>query len=57
MDTLIKQQQEISIKNKCVEFMFAYQQKSVEKMLSFCDPEGSIYFKPLGEDGKGKLAN
>lgn len=54
MDTLLKQQ-EISLKNACVNFMFAYQQRNVDKMLSFCDPEGEIYFKPLGDAGKGKI--
>lgn len=54
MDTLLKQQ-EISLKNACVNFMFAYQQRNVAKMLSFCDPEGEVYFKPLGDAGKGKI--
>ena len=55
METIIQQQQELSLKNACVQFMFAYQQKDVNKMLSFCDPEGDIYFEPLGEAGKGKI--
>ena len=55
METLIQQQQELSLKNACVEFMFAYQQKNVEKMLSFCNPEGIVEFLPMGEGGKGKI--
>src|SRR5690242_2136113 len=55
MDTLVQQQQQLSIKNKCVEFMFAYQQKNLEKMLSFCDPDGTVEFLPLGEAGRGKI--
>src|SRR3954470_15732273 len=55
METLVQQQQELSMKNKCVEFMFAYQQKNVDKMLSFCDPDGIVEFIPLGEQGKGKI--
>ena len=55
MDTLVKQQQELSLKNACVNFMFAYQQRDIEKMLSFCNPEGEVYFKPLGDSGKGKI--
>lgn len=55
MNTMVKEQQELSLKNACVEFMFAYQQKNVEKMLSFCDPEGEVFFMPLGENGKGKI--
>lgn len=55
MDTLINQQHELSLKNACVQFMFAYQQRNVEKMLSFCNPDGDIHFLPLGENGKGKI--
>ena len=35
--------------------MFAYQQKDVDKMLSFCDPDGTVEFKPLGAAGVGKI--
>jgi hypothetical protein len=55
METLVSQQTELSLKNACVQFMFAYQQKNVDKMLSFCDPEGEVYFEPLGEAGRGKI--
>ena len=55
METLLQQQQELSLKNACIEFMFAYQQKNVEKMLSFCNPVGIVEFLPLGEGGKGKI--
>lgn len=54
MEVLI-QQKELKLKNACVQFMFAYQQKNVSRMLSFCDPEGSVHFVPLGESGKGKI--
>ena len=54
METAIQQHQ-LSLKNACVNFMFAYQQRNVEKMLSFCDPQGTIFFKPLGDSGKGKI--
>lgn len=49
------QQQKLSLKNPCIEFMFAYQQKNVEKMLSFCDPEGIVNFVPMGINGTGKI--
>jgi hypothetical protein len=52
---MLAQQQELSLKNACVEFMFAYQQRNVEKMLSFCDPGGSVIFEPLGEAGVGTI--
>jgi SnoaL-like polyketide cyclase len=55
METAIQQQHTLSLKNACVEFMFAYQQRNVEKMLSFCNPEGEIHFIPLDNDGKGKI--
>ena len=55
MTTIIQQQRELSVKNACVSFMFAYQQRNVDKMLSFCDTNGEVYFKPLGESGRGKI--
>lgn len=55
MDTLVKQQHELSLKNACVEFMFAYQQKNVERMLSLCDEDGEVNFIPLGDAGKGTI--
>ena len=48
-------QQQLSLKNACVQFMFAYQQRNVERMLSFCEPEGLVHFQPLGESGTGKI--
>jgi hypothetical protein len=56
MDTLLKQEEKLSLKNACVEFMFAYQQKNLEKMLSLCNPNGVVEFVPLGEAGKGRIA-
>jgi hypothetical protein len=41
-------------KNICVDFMNAYQQKNVSKMVSLCGAESTIWFKPLGDNGKGK---
>ena len=55
MDTILEKQPQLSLKNACVEFMFAYQQRNVEKMLSFCNPEGSVYFESLGDAGKGTI--
>lgn len=55
MTTTIEQQQTLSIKNACVEFMFAYQQKSIDKMMSLCEPDGTVHFTPLGDSGKGKI--
>jgi hypothetical protein len=55
METTIQQQRQLSLKNACVNFMFAYQQRNIDKMLGFCDPGGDVFFKPLGESGKGKI--
>lgn len=55
MNTLVKEQQELSLKNACVEFIFAYQQRNVEKMLSFCNPDGEVHFVSLGEAGRGTI--
>jgi len=51
----LDQQLEISLKNKCVQFMFAYQQKDISKMLSLCDLEGTVEFIPMGAAGKGTI--
>jgi hypothetical protein len=55
METIIKQQQALSLKNPCVEFLFSYQQRNVDRMLGFCNPGGEIIFTPLGDAGKGKI--
>lgn len=55
MSTLVKEQQQLSLKNASVNFMFAYQQRNVNKMLSYCNHDGEIWFMPLGEAGKGKI--
>lgn len=52
---ILEQQKVLSLKNACVEFMFSYQQRNIEKMLSFCDPDGSIHFEPLGDAGIGAI--
>lgn len=55
MESVVKKDQALSLKNVCVQFLFAYQQRNVDKMLSYCSPEGEIHFLPLGESGKGKI--
>jgi len=51
------EQKQLSLKNKAVQFMFSYQQKSVDKMLSLCDPQGTVNFVPLGEGGSGTISD
>ena len=41
--------------NRCIDFMKAYQDQKVDEMIALCDPQSSIWFKPLGDDGKGKV--
>ena len=55
METTIRQQSGITVKNTCVQFLLAYQQQDLGKMLQCCDPEGEVDFEPLGEAGKGKI--
>ena len=43
-------------KNTCLEFMQAYQDHDLNKMVQCCDPNGEVFFLPLGEQGgKGKI--
>ncbi|WP_336513926.1 hypothetical protein [Pollutibacter soli] len=55
MNTATHLQNELSIKNACIEFMFSYQQKNLQKMLSLCDTDGIVEFVPLGDGGVGKI--
>ncbi len=57
METLTGEIKDISIKNACIEFMFAYQQKNLTKMISYCDPDGLVEFIPTGDGGKEKSDN
>ena len=42
-------------KNICVDFMKAYQDQNVDQMINLCDPKSTVWFRPLGEEGKGKI--
>lgn len=58
MNTTTQQKESIdalSKKGTCIEFFSAYQDMDIERMLSLCNPEGQIFFEPLGDDGKGKI--
>ena len=52
---MIVQPEVLSLKNACVEFIFAYQQKNIDKMMLLCNPNGNVHFTPLGDSGKGKI--
>lgn len=55
MEQVLQQAHTIELKDTCVQFMFAYQQKDVDRMLRLCDSAGEVFFKPLGEAGRGKI--
>ena len=43
----------LSWKNRCIDFMKAYQDQDVDKMLSNCTDTCQVEFIPLGDEGKG----
>lgn len=51
----IEKQETLHFKNTAIAFMFAYQQQDLENMMSLCDTEGAVWFKPLGDDGRGTI--
>lgn len=57
MEPLKKHQDPIFLayKNKSIDFMKAYQEQDVNKMLSFCSPDCQVQFLPLGEEGSGNV--
>ncbi|GAC1387253.1 MAG: hypothetical protein NVSMB45_16950 [Ginsengibacter sp.] len=55
METMIQQKNKIDMKDNCIQFMFSYQRRNINQMLSFCNPRGLVHFKPLGDQGKGTI--
>jgi predicted ester cyclase len=45
----------LSKKGACIEFFSAYQEMDIDRMIQLCDPEGGVFFEPLGDAGKGKI--
>ena len=45
----------LSKKGSCIEFFSAYQDMDIDRMIKLCDPDGEVFFEPLGEAGKGKI--
>lgn len=43
----------LSWKNRCIDFMKAYQEQHVDNMLSHCAEDCLVEFIPLGDAGKG----
>ncbi|GAA4413854.1 hypothetical protein GCM10023187_42630 [Nibrella viscosa] len=44
---------ELTRKGTCIEFFSAYQDLEIDRMIGLCDPNGEVWFKPLGDDGRG----
>ncbi|GAB3173470.1 nuclear transport factor 2 family protein [Telluribacter humicola] len=44
---------DLTRKGTCIEFFSAYQEMDLERMINLAAPEATVWFKPLGEDGKG----
>lgn len=43
------------MKSPCIDFMFAYSDHDMDKMTSLCDTDGEVWFKPMGEAGRGTI--
>jgi hypothetical protein len=46
---------QLTRKGTCIEFFSAYQEMDIDRMMELCNPEGRVWFKPLGEAGKGSI--
>jgi|GEM_PF-385421 len=43
------------LKSPCINFMHAYASHDMDQMMHLCDPNGEVWFKSLGEAGRGKI--
>ncbi|WP_247237931.1 ester cyclase [Telluribacter sp. SYSU D00476] len=44
---------DLTRKGTCIEFFSAYQEMDTERMINLATPEATVWFKPLGDGGKG----
>jgi hypothetical protein len=58
METIIKKESVTSLTRKgtCIEFFSAYQDHDYERMVSLCTTDATVDFTPLGDGGKGLVA-
>lgn len=58
METLIQKETwtELTRKGTCIEFFSAYQEHDYQRMVGLCTPDAEVDFVPLGDGGKGKVA-
>ena len=54
METIKKENlTELTRKGTCIEFFSAYQDLDTERMINLATADATVWFRPLGEDGKG----
>lgn len=46
---------QLDLKSSAIAFMFAYEEQAIDRMMALCDPDGEVWFKPMGQDGRGKI--
>jgi ketosteroid isomerase-like protein len=46
---------DLSRQGMAIEFFSAYQEMDIDRMLNLCTDNGTVFFTPLGEAGKGKI--
>lgn len=58
METVTKKESVTSLTRKgtCIEFFSAYQDHDYERMVSLCTIDATVNFTPLGDGGKGLVA-
>lgn len=55
MNQQLFEERKLSLRNSCLGFLMAYEQRNVSKMLTYCQPQGTVHFTPLGDAGKGLI--
>jgi hypothetical protein len=58
METLTQKETftDLTRKGTCIEFFSAYQEHDYERMVGLCTLEATVDFMPLGDGGKGQVA-
>jgi len=45
----------LALRNSCLGFLMAYEQRNVDRMLDYCSNDAMVHFTPLGEAGRGNV--
>lgn len=48
---------QLTRKGTCIEFFSAYQEMDIERMIGLCNPQGQVWFEPLGDAGRGSIGD